>query len=57
MLLHHEYLWLIAYMLIIAGAIVAAVVSGLVWWLVLVIAVISIPVVFFGWTWQVGRFG
>jgi hypothetical protein len=57
MALHHEYLWLLAYMVIIVAAIVAAVASGFVWWIVLVIGVLGIPFAFLGWTWQVGRFG
>jgi hypothetical protein len=57
MLLHYEYLWLIAYLIVLAGAVAAAVVAGAGLLVAAAIAVVGLPVVFFGWTWQVGRFG
>lgn len=57
MLLHHEYLWLAAYIVIIVAAVVAAIASGFVWWIVLLIGILGTLFAFLGWTWQVGRFG
>ena len=57
MLLHGEQWWLIGYVLIVIAAIAAAIVSGLPIWAVLLIGIGGLIVAFYGWLFQVGRFG
>ena len=56
MLLHGELRWLYAYSaLLLAGAVASAL--TLPFWAPIAVAVGGLPIVFFFWMWQVGRFG
>ena len=44
-------------MLILVGAVVTSVLDSWAVWQVVLLAVIGLPVVIFGWLWQVGRYG
>ena len=57
MVLHGEQYWLMLYVALLIAGIIAAIVTGLAVWQVILVAVVGIPVVFFGWLLQVGRFG
>ncbi len=57
MLLHKEPLWLIAYFIAVVAAVVFAITSGWAIWSVVAIAIVGSIVAFYGWLFQVGRFG
>ena len=57
MLLHGEIKWLISYILILIAAVITAIIVSWDVWQIVVLAVGGIPVVLFGWLWQVGRYG
>jgi hypothetical protein len=57
MLLHGEQWWLVGYMLILVAALAAAIASGLPIWAVILIGLAGLMVTFYGWLFQVGRFG
>ena len=57
MLMHGEIKWLFAYVLIWLAAVTTAVKSSWKAWKSFFLAVLGVPVVIFGWLWQVGRFG
>jgi hypothetical protein len=57
MLLHHEGWWLALYLAVVVAALIAAILSGLAVWSFVAIAVGGPIVAFYGWLFQVGRFG
>jgi len=57
MLMHGEIKWLLAYVLIWCAAVTTAVQSSWKAWKSFFLAVAGVPVIIFGWLWQVGRFG
>ena len=57
MLMHGEIKWLIAYVLILVAAVVTSIVDSWAVWQSFLLAVVGVPVVLFGWLWQVGRYG
>jgi hypothetical protein len=56
-LLHGEQYWLIGYMLAVVAGVIAAIATGQALWLILLIAIGGPIVAFYGWLFQVGRFG
>ena len=57
MLLHGEQWWLVGYVLILVAALAAAIASGLPIWTVILIGLAGLMMTFYGWLFQVGRFG
>jgi hypothetical protein len=57
MLLNGEVKWLVAYVLILMAAVITSVIDSWAIWQTILLAVVGIPVVIFGWLWQVGRYG
>jgi hypothetical protein len=57
MLMHGEIKWLLAYQLILAGAVVASKAAAWKPWKSAALALVGVPVIAFGWLWQVGRWG
>lgn len=57
MLMKGEIKWLIAYLVILVAAVVTSVFASWEIWQSVVLAVVGLPFVLFGWLWQVGRFG
>ena len=57
MLMNGEIKWLVAYVLILVAAVVTSVMESWEIWQSLVLAVVGVPIVLFGWLWQVGRYG
>jgi hypothetical protein len=57
MLLNGEIKWLISYLLILIAAVITGIIVSWEVWQILLLAVLGIPVVIFGWLWQVGRYG
>ncbi len=57
MLLHGEIKWLIAYVLLVVGAVVAGALLEWAAYVLLLIAVGGLLLTVLAWVWQVGRFG
>jgi hypothetical protein len=57
MLLHHEGWWLAFYFLLVVAAVIGSIVSGFAIWATVLIAIGGAIVSFYGWLFQVGRFG
>ena len=57
MLLNGEIKWLISYVLILIAAVITSIIVSWEAWQIVLLAVLGIPVVIFGWLWQVGRYG
>jgi len=57
MLLHGEIKWLVAYLVLVAGAVVVGTLVGWPLWALVTAGIAGISVTFFGWLWQVGRYG
>jgi hypothetical protein len=57
MLLHHEGWWLALYFALVVAAVVGTIVSGWALWVTIVVGIVGLIVAFYGWLFQVGRFG
>jgi hypothetical protein len=57
LLLHGEIKWLIAYVLLVVGAVVAGALLEWAAYVLLLIAVGGLLLTVLAWVWQVGRFG
>ena len=57
MLMKGEIKWLFAYLIILIAAAVTSVFSSWEIWQSVALVVVGLPMVLFGWLWQVGRWG
>ena len=57
MLLHGEQYWLMGYFALVIAAVIASIATGLPIWGTVLIAIGGSIVSFYGWLFQVGRFG
>ncbi len=57
MLMNGEIKWLLAYLLILVAAVVTSVADSWAIWQSVLLVLAGLPVILFGWLWQVGRWG
>ena len=57
MLMKGEIKWLLAYLLILVAAVITSVTDSWAIWQSVLLVLAGLPVILFGWLWQVGRWG